>query len=78
MYVYKLRSISRPTETYVGITNNLKRRLQEHGSGASRHTSKFLPWKIECCVWFADTDKARNFEHYLKSGSGRAFMAKRL
>jgi predicted GIY-YIG superfamily endonuclease len=75
-YVYLLRSVSHPGQTYIGITDNLKRRLQDHNSGDSPHTSKYRPWDMVTAVEFADDAKAAEFEQYLKSGSGRAFAAR--
>ena len=31
------------------------------------------PWVLIAKFWFADEQKAHNFEPYLKTGSGRAF-----
>ncbi len=76
MYVYRLRSIQFPSRTYVGLTTNVSERIKFHNAGKSIHTNKFKPWKIEICIWFSDETKARAFEKYLKSGSGRAFAAK--
>jgi len=72
-YVYLLRSLSSPQENYVGSTQNLPRRLEEHNAGKSPHTSKFVPWKCVVAVRFDDDSKAVAFERYLKTGSGRAF-----
>ena len=72
-YVYLIRSISSPKQKYIGITDDLKRRLRDHNSGDSPHTSKYRPWEIVTAVAFADTQKAVAFEKYLKLGSGRAF-----
>jgi putative endonuclease len=77
-FVYILRSIFASAQFYVGRTNNLKRRLAEHNSGASIHTDKHKPWAIRCFISFVDKEKAMAFEQYLKTGSGRAFMFKRL
>ncbi|MBS1968883.1 MAG: GIY-YIG nuclease family protein [Bdellovibrionales bacterium] len=76
MYVYRLRSIPCPNQIYSGITDNPKQRLADHNAGKSPHTNKYKPWKMELCIWFAEESKARAFEKYLKSGSGRAFSAK--
>jgi putative endonuclease len=54
----------------------MAQRLADHNNGKSTHTNKFRPWKIETCTWFADSEKARKFERYLKTGSGRAFTKK--
>ena len=38
-YVYLLGSLAQPDERYVGMTNDLKRRLSDHNAGKSPHTS---------------------------------------
>ncbi len=73
LYVYILRSLNDPDRHYVGVTTDPDRRLEEHNSGKSIHTNKFMPWKLSVCIGVADPEKARRFERYLKSGSGRAF-----
>lgn len=77
-YVYILKSIQCPTETYVGITEDLRERLRRHNEGASAHTSRYKPWKVETYVAFSDRGQAESFEAYLKHGSGWAFAKKRL
>ncbi|WOE74962.1 GIY-YIG nuclease family protein [Alterisphingorhabdus coralli] len=77
-YVYILQSINSPDEYYTGITADLKKRLEAHNHGQSPHTAKHRPWRLVSYVAFADEAKAQAFEKYLKSGSGRAFAAKRL
>jgi predicted GIY-YIG superfamily endonuclease len=72
-YVYLLRSLSNPQRTYIGLTDDLQRRLDEHNSGKSPHTSKNVPWQIEVAIRFDDDARAVQFERYLKSGSGHAF-----
>ena len=54
MYVYLLRSTSHPDQRYVGLTNNLKKRLADHNAGRSPHTSKCAPWEIVVAVYFKD------------------------
>lgn len=76
-YVYLLRSINFPEQTYVGFTNDLKARMRAHDAGESKHTAKFAPWKIVTYHAFADKRKAQEFEYYLKSGSGKAFAGRR-
>ena len=76
-YVYLLRSLSHPTQRYVGFSTDLKRRVARHNSGASIHTAKYRPWNLVAYFAFKDEQKARAFEFYLKSGSGKAFANKR-
>ena len=72
-YVYILVSEADPTIHYSGITDNLNKRLLRHNRGASDHTSKYRPWRIETAIAFSSKKKARAFERYLKGGSGREF-----
>ena len=76
-YVYLLRSISSPMQTYVGYTTDLRARLSDHNKGKSKHTSKYPPWELVSYHAFAQKEKALDFERYLKTGSGKAFANKR-
>ena len=78
IYVYLVESLSGNGQRYVGMTSDLRRRLEEHDAGRSSHTSKFRPWRLVTYVAFSDRIKAEAFEGYLKSGSGHAFANKRL
>lgn len=77
-YVYILNSISYPNQKYIGYTDNIKTRLHRHNSGYSSYTSQFMPWKIISLICFEDKYKALEFEKYLKSNAGKAFLEKRL
>lgn len=72
-YVYILESINNPDAFYIGYTADLKQRLKEHNSGQSIHTNKYIPWKIKNYIAFYDEQKAKDFEIYLKTHSGRKF-----
>ena len=72
-YVYILESVEKPEHHYVGVTDDLRDRLQKHNAGDVSHTSKFRPWRVKTYVAFTDRNRALAFEKYLKSGSGRAF-----
>ena len=76
-YVYLIQSIGSPQQRYIGLTSNLKNRMKHHNSGLSKHTSKYKPWRLETYLAFIDKEKARQFEYYLKTGSGKAFANKR-
>lgn len=76
-YVYILES-KLDSSHYVGMTKNLKRRLQEHNSGNSKYCSSKKPYEIIWYGAFRDKTKALDFEKYLKQGSGFAFRNKRL
>ncbi len=75
-YVYRLQSIEHPEQKYTGYTSDVFTRLKCHNAGQVSHTSKYKPWKLLNYFAFLDEKKAREFELYLKSGSGRAFAQK--
>ena len=77
-YVYLIQGEAFPEQRYVGLTADLRRRLQEHNAGKSPHTAKFRPWGLVTYVAFTNQAKAESFERYPKSGSGYAFANKRM
>jgi putative endonuclease len=77
-YVYILRSIARPKQTYIGYTHDLKTRFAQHNAGKSAHTSKFAPWALASYIAFPDESLAIRMERYLKSGSGHSFRKRHL
>lgn len=72
-HVYVLISEVDAAIHYTGVTQNVRERLREHNRGACPHSSKHRPWRIETAIAFNSEAKARAFERYLKSGSGREF-----
>ncbi|MCL2331735.1 MAG: GIY-YIG nuclease family protein [Proteobacteria bacterium] len=76
-YVYILKSIEFPEQKYTGFSSDLKQRLKDHNNGKSKHTSKYAPWELVCYFGFVKEQTAKDFELYLKSGSGQAFVNKR-
>ena len=76
-YTYILRS-SKSSIFYYGWTKNLKKCFEEHNSGLSIATKPHLPWKLVFYAAFETEKQAKDFELYLKSGSGKAFAYKRL
>ena len=71
--IYVLQSLSLPNKFYTGIATDIQSRLKAHNAGRVPYSSKFRPWKLDVTVGFEDEEKARAFEKYLKSGSGREF-----
>ena len=63
---------------YTGCTGNLEERLRRHNNGYVPATENRRPIKIVAHIVFDDKYKAFEFEKYLKSGSGRAFINKHL
>jgi len=76
--VYLIQSKAVPGQRYVGETSDLKKRMSDHNAARSPHTSKFAPWELVTYIAFDEKQRAKDFEAYLKSGSGHAFAKKRL
>lgn len=74
-YVYILKCSD--NSTYVGLSENIKNRINQHNQGLVHHTKSRLPIKLIWLGTFINKTKAADFEKYLKSGSGIAFFKKR-
>lgn len=72
-YVYSLRCSD---GFYIGCTNDLKDRIERHKRGHVATTKNRLPISLDFYIAFSNNFLAFNFEKYLKSGSGRAFINK--
>ena len=78
-YTYILKSSRQAGAIYIGYTSDLKTRLKQHNDHANNNYSKrFAPWTVETYLAFTEETQAKEFEIYLKSNSGKAFMRKRL
>ncbi|MEX0931786.1 MAG: GIY-YIG nuclease family protein [Candidatus Paceibacterota bacterium] len=70
-YVYSLKY---KDGFYIGCTDNLKDRIDRHTKVQVPATAQRLPVSLEFYFAIKDKYKAFEFEKYLKSGSGRAFL----
>jgi putative endonuclease len=77
-YVYIIVSVTRPDRYCVGLTENVRRRLGHHNQGIVRSTARFRPWRLRTAICFSSRPRAAEFERYLKTGSGNAFLRRRL
>jgi putative endonuclease len=76
-YVYVLES-QKDGKRYMGYTNNLKKRIEEHNKKLSFSTKSRTPLKLiyfEGCLIKED---AKRRENYLKTTQGRRFLGLRL
>jgi putative endonuclease len=76
-YVYILKSAI-DNKLYVGSTNDIARRLTEHNSGKVDSTKSRTPLRVEAYFAVKDKPRAVALERYFKTGSGRAFLQKRI
>ena len=65
-YVYVLFSLQKNLKTYVGYTNNLKKRLYMHNSGKGAKFTRGRKWKILYTETFVSKKSAMKREYYLK------------
>jgi len=65
-------------EYYVGSTNNLKRRIEEHARGSGVSTKWRLPCVLEAYIAVKSEETARSLERYLKTSSGKTTLRKRI
>lgn len=72
-FVYAITSTVR-NYIYVGMTNNLVRRISEHNNGYNKTTKPYLPFKTIYIEEFDSRISVRKKEKYLKSGVGKEFL----
>lgn len=78
MYYTYILSSSKSHKFYFGSTNDLKNRFKLHNSGEVKSTKYGMPWNLAWYAGFSTEKEARDFEQYLKTGSGKSFAYKRL
>ncbi len=76
-YTYVLES-KRDGKLYIGFTDNLKRRFDEHNNGLVKSTKNRVPFKLVYYEACNDKDKALKREKYFKTGFGRGFLKNRI
>ena len=71
LYVIRSKANGR---RYVGITNDLPRRLREHSGGYSQASRVIGEFDLIHTETFADHRSARDRETFLKTGQGRKWL----
>ena len=74
-YTYILQSL-KDFKYYIGVTNNICRRFNEHNLGLSKSTKSRRPFKLVHLEEYIDIKKAYKKEKYLKSLKNRKFINK--
>lgn len=75
-YVYVLRS-KKDQLLYIGLTNDLKRRLVEHNTGKVRSTKARTPFELRYYEAYFKEEDARNREWSLKKDGNALAQLKR-
>ena len=76
-YVYVLQSLSYNNH-YIGSTENIEKRLDEHNTGKCRYTSGRMPWQLVYKEEYNSRGEAMKREKFLKSGQGRKLLKEKL
>jgi len=71
-YVYVLKNAQ--SMQYIGHTNNMERRINEHNSGLSPYTKGKGPWILFYKEEYETRSEAMKREKFLKTGKGRTFL----
>ena len=69
-YVYILYS-QKLKKRYIGSTNDIQTRIQQHNNGSSEFTKTGKQWKLIYYEAFISKNDALIEERFLKSGKGR-------
>lgn len=69
VFVYIIRS-KRTERSYVGLSDNPKRRLSEHNRGKVFSTRAYRPWQLIHTECYPTLKEALEREKYLKSYKG--------
>lgn len=74
-WVYALKSVNKKY-IYVGITDNIDRRILQHNTKKSKTTRFYSPFNLIYSEITDNRQNARKREKYLKSGVGKEFLKK--
>ena len=67
-YVYIIQTYnSKVNKTYVGYTNNLKKRLSDHNNSKGAKSTKGHKWELIYKKKFISKSQAMSYEYYLKN-----------
>ncbi len=76
-FVYAIRSL-KDGRIYVGMSENVAKRLNQHNMGSTKSTKGYRPWELVYSEKCVDRAKARDREKFFKSGSGKEALKRLL
>ena len=77
LYVYVLQSLKNDM-LYIGYTNDLKRRLEEHNRKRNFSTKSYVPWQLIHFEAYRNEEDAKRREKYLKTSQGSRLLKRML
>ena len=72
-YVYFLKSI-KTNKYYVGVSNDVKRRLKEHNNGLSKFTAPYKPYELKRVEKFVKIEDAYKREIFIKKKKSKKII----
>ena len=63
---------------YIGYTENLRKRLEEHNRKHNRSTKAYAPWNLIHFEGYRNKEDAKRRERYLKTSQGSRFLKRML
>jgi len=63
-FVYILVSEIKGLRFYVGMTDDVEKRVKEHNDGRQKSTKGYIPWKLISAEEFPNRKEAREREKY--------------
>jgi len=76
-YVYILCS-ERTGRYYIGSTNDVQSRVDQHNAGASKSTKSYRPWRLVHQEEYDSLPEARKRESLIKSWKNRSYLESQL
>ena len=75
-FVYVIRSTINGY-FYVGMSEDVAKRIVQHNAGSTKSTKPYKPWELFFFESYPSRIEARKGEVYLKSGIGKEFIKSR-
>ncbi len=76
MYTVYIMQSEKDFSYYIGHTDNLARRLEEHNRGKNKYTKNKIPWKTVYKEFFSTRSEAMKRELKLKRMKSREYLEK--
>ena len=78
MYCVYILYSAKLNRFYIGTTNDLTRRMEEHNSGinANSFTYRGIPWELYYVIEFLESHQAYAIEAYLKRMKSSSYLKK--
>ena len=75
-YVYYLLSLTN-NDLYIGSTDDIKKRLNQHNNGRVKSTKAYRPWRLLGLEKFNSRGEAMKREKFLKSHQQKDLLKKK-